>query len=159
MQLDYWSRHIFFLQPPCCSPDEGYCDLGGVCKDCTTVMYLYVAERISSYVFSKLFYYECIFQWPNIKPALLIKCQKKKLSWDLTFWNGSSASVTQIWIVAGHLQNNSGRSFHGSLMHCPLLIVQRVAMELILAVLIWMVRCIVIFNYVNWTTMLWYISL
>ncbi|RVX12081.1 Niemann-Pick type C-related protein 1 [Vitis vinifera] len=23
-------------QPPCCSPDEGYCDLGGVCKDCTT---------------------------------------------------------------------------------------------------------------------------
>ncbi|KAK0580927.1 hypothetical protein LWI29_007810 [Acer saccharum] len=23
-------------QPPCCSPDEGSCDLGGVCKDCTT---------------------------------------------------------------------------------------------------------------------------
>lgn len=23
-------------QPPCCSPDDGYCDLGGVCKDCTT---------------------------------------------------------------------------------------------------------------------------
>ncbi|XP_057966308.1 uncharacterized protein LOC131156550 [Malania oleifera] len=23
-------------QPPCCSPDEGFCDLGGVCKDCTT---------------------------------------------------------------------------------------------------------------------------
>ncbi|KAK9129235.1 hypothetical protein Sjap_009722 [Stephania japonica] len=23
-------------QPPCCSPDEGVCDLGGVCKDCTT---------------------------------------------------------------------------------------------------------------------------
>ncbi|XP_012067168.1 NPC intracellular cholesterol transporter 1 isoform X2 [Jatropha curcas] len=23
-------------QPPCCSPDEGYCDIGGVCKDCTT---------------------------------------------------------------------------------------------------------------------------
>ncbi|RVW48387.1 Niemann-Pick C1 protein [Vitis vinifera] len=55
-------------QPPCCSPDEGYCDLGGVCKDCTT--------------------------WPAI------------------------------------YRTNSGRSFHGSLMHCPLLIVQRVAMEL-----------------------------
>ncbi|KAK9164931.1 hypothetical protein Scep_000122 [Stephania cephalantha] len=24
------------LPPPCCSPDEGVCDLGGVCKDCTT---------------------------------------------------------------------------------------------------------------------------
>ncbi|CAA6655866.1 unnamed protein product [Spirodela intermedia] len=23
-------------QPPCCSPDEGSCDIGGVCKDCTT---------------------------------------------------------------------------------------------------------------------------
>ncbi|KAK4759848.1 hypothetical protein SAY87_022979 [Trapa incisa] len=23
-------------QPPCCSPDEGFCGLGGVCKDCTT---------------------------------------------------------------------------------------------------------------------------
>ncbi|OVA00612.1 Sterol-sensing domain [Macleaya cordata] len=23
-------------QPPCCSPDEGSCGLGGVCKDCTT---------------------------------------------------------------------------------------------------------------------------
>ncbi|XP_042511025.1 NPC intracellular cholesterol transporter 1-like isoform X2 [Macadamia integrifolia] len=23
-------------QPPCCSPDQGSCDLGGVCKDCTT---------------------------------------------------------------------------------------------------------------------------
>ncbi|XP_065864984.1 uncharacterized protein [Euphorbia lathyris] len=23
-------------QPPCCSPDEGYCGLSGVCKDCTT---------------------------------------------------------------------------------------------------------------------------
>ncbi|KAJ4829723.1 hypothetical protein Tsubulata_020732 [Turnera subulata] len=23
-------------QPPCCSPEDGYCDLGGVCKDCTT---------------------------------------------------------------------------------------------------------------------------
>ncbi|KAE9447443.1 hypothetical protein C3L33_20667, partial [Rhododendron williamsianum] len=23
-------------QPPCCSPDEGSCDLEGVCKDCTT---------------------------------------------------------------------------------------------------------------------------
>ncbi|XP_019054366.1 PREDICTED: Niemann-Pick C1 protein-like isoform X2 [Nelumbo nucifera] len=23
-------------QPPCCSPDEGYCGIGGVCKDCTT---------------------------------------------------------------------------------------------------------------------------
>ncbi|KAK7386081.1 hypothetical protein VNO78_32169 [Psophocarpus tetragonolobus] len=23
-------------QPPCCSPDEGPCGLGGVCKDCTT---------------------------------------------------------------------------------------------------------------------------
>lgn len=77
------------------------------------------------------------------------KMPKKKPSWDLTFWNGSSAFVTQIWIVGGHLQNNSGRNFHGSLMHCPLLTVQRVAMELILAVLIWMVCCIVIFNYVK----------
>ncbi|XP_050231627.1 uncharacterized protein LOC126680534 [Mercurialis annua] len=23
-------------QPPCCSPDDGFCDVGGVCKDCTT---------------------------------------------------------------------------------------------------------------------------
>ncbi|XAR73057.1 hypothetical protein NMG60_11019915 [Bertholletia excelsa] len=23
-------------QPPCCSPDEGFCDLDGICKDCTT---------------------------------------------------------------------------------------------------------------------------
>ncbi|PSS21814.1 Niemann-Pick C1 protein [Actinidia chinensis var. chinensis] len=23
-------------QPPCCSPDEGSCDLDGICKDCTT---------------------------------------------------------------------------------------------------------------------------
>lgn len=23
-------------QPPCCSPDEDYCGIGGVCKDCTT---------------------------------------------------------------------------------------------------------------------------
>ncbi|XP_059647380.1 uncharacterized protein LOC132293774 isoform X2 [Cornus florida] len=23
-------------QPPCCSPDEGFCGLGGPCKDCTT---------------------------------------------------------------------------------------------------------------------------
>uniref|UniRef100_A0A1D1YJ54 Niemann-Pick C1 protein n=1 Tax=Anthurium amnicola TaxID=1678845 RepID=A0A1D1YJ54_9ARAE len=23
-------------QPPCCSPDEGSCDIGGICKDCTT---------------------------------------------------------------------------------------------------------------------------
>ncbi|XP_065637744.1 uncharacterized protein LOC112012854 [Quercus suber] len=26
----------FFLQPQCCSPDEGPCGLGGACKDCTT---------------------------------------------------------------------------------------------------------------------------
>jgi len=38
-----------------------------------------------------------------------------------------------------HLQYNSGRSFRGSLMHCHLLIVQRVVMGLTPIVWIWMV--------------------
>ncbi|KAF8405539.1 hypothetical protein HHK36_010446 [Tetracentron sinense] len=34
--LDSLKQTYFSLQPPCCSPDEGSCGLGGVCKDCTT---------------------------------------------------------------------------------------------------------------------------
>jgi len=30
---------ICIFQPPCCLPDEGPCGLGGVCTDCTTVIY------------------------------------------------------------------------------------------------------------------------
>lgn len=33
----------FFLQPPCCFPDEGSCDSSeGVCQDCTTVKFYFL---------------------------------------------------------------------------------------------------------------------
>ena len=38
----------FFLQPQCCSPDEGPCGLGGACKDCTTVIFLLSMQQRNS---------------------------------------------------------------------------------------------------------------
>lgn len=49
ISLDHWTG-ILFLQPPCCSSDEGPCGYGGVCKDCTTV----IAYSLSMYLFSSI---------------------------------------------------------------------------------------------------------
>ncbi len=57
----------------------------------------------------------------------------------LFFYAFCSASATQIWLMIVLIQCNSRRSFHGSSMHCHLLIVQRAVMGLTPIVWIWMV--------------------
>ena len=51
--------YIFFLQPPCCIPDEGFCDASeGVCQDCTTVKFYYLFHSFQyfmvTYCFSRI---------------------------------------------------------------------------------------------------------
>lgn len=66
-------------------------------------------------------------------------CRHEKKGGKLIFYVGCSASAIWIWSMIVHLQRNSRRSFHGSSMHCHLLIVQRVAMGHIPIAWIWRV--------------------
>lgn len=104
-----------FFQPPCCSPSDTACGLSEVCKDCTTVIY--------TLIFCLIFWYYC-----NI-----CEHENKQFMWLTIMWC-FSASVTQIYIMIALLHPNLGRNFHGSLMLCLLLIVQKVDMVLTLVV-------------------------